>query len=127
MRLTLILIVTILLASCADLQAYVPGVEPTAQPATATFEHPTATPSETATPVRTIMPGWAVCTGLEGGYLNVRACAGTGCMAVAVLREGREVQVTRAEETRSGGRWVLISEPTQGWVNTKYLCKRSSE
>jgi hypothetical protein len=124
MRFAVILLITIILVSCDQMQAYVPGIDPTA---TATFA---LTPTSTVTPrlSRTAQPtmapeDWSICTGVESGTVNVRSCAGTSCSSIAVLEEGRAVMPGSIQEVSAGSRWVLITTPVQGWMNANYLCK----
>lgn len=126
-----ILLLALVLASCNDMQAYVPGLEPvetlagiTAAVAT---ETPTATPSPAeaapATSTAAAKPGWQVCTGVERGTVNVRACAGMGCGVVMVLEEGRAVRLSGVDDVQPGsGRWLMITSPREGWINANYVC-----
>lgn len=106
-----------------ELMDYVPGIEPTPTNTLA----PISTGTSTVTPTNTQTPKpsheWTICTGIERGYLNVRACAGTMCPAVAVLREGRAVTGPGLTQTLPSGSWVMITDPTDGWINAKYICK----
>ncbi len=74
----------------------------------------------TSTPTPTAVPSPApftclVTTGVEGGALNVRACAGTHCSVLQVVREGDRLQVV----SESDG-WLNIGK---GWVKANFCRK----
>lgn len=106
-------LVAVVSMSCA-LQAYVPGMDPT--------ETETLEPTSTVQP--TAAPQWSICTGVDGGTVNLRACAGTSCAVVGILGEGDLVAVSGLDDLVAGSsQWVMLTAPAQGWVNANYVCK----
>lgn len=78
---------------------------------------PTAQPSRTPTP--TTAP--TVCyvqTGIEGGAVNLRTCAGVSCVVLDIVTEGERLTVLTA------GAWthVTTEDGVTGYINSKY-CK----
>jgi uncharacterized protein YgiM (DUF1202 family) len=55
------------------------------------------------------------CT-VSAGFLNLRACAGTGCAVVHVLKEGEYLIVLE----RGGWFEVRDKDRRLGWINSKY-------
>lgn len=80
--------------------------------------HTSVPSTETSQPI-----GWVVCTGITEGKLHVRVCPGVGCVVLDVLPEEQVVKpIGQPETAQDGGRWRLLSSPTEGWVNTRHLC-----
>lgn len=78
---------------------------------------PTAQPSRT--PTQTQAP--TVCrvqTGIEGGTVNLRTCAGVSCAVLDIVTEGEPLTVLTA------GAWthVTTEDGVTGYINSKY-CK----
>lgn len=77
-------------------------------------------PTQTAQPTATVTP-WAcnVQTGINGGTVNLRTCAGTSCGVVKVLTEGERLTIRKA------GAWMNVTteDGVTGWLNSKY-CER---
>lgn len=76
-------------------------------------------PTQTAQPTATNTPsGCNVQTGIEGGTVNLRTCAGTSCGVLKVLTEGERLQIIAA------GTWMNVTTESgvTGWLNSKY-CK----
>lgn len=73
----------------------------------------TARPSQTATTATC-----KVITGVDGGTVNLRTCAGTSCAVMKVLTEGESLDVLTA------GTWanVTTKDGVTGWLNSEY-CK----
>ena len=65
-----------------------------------------------------------VCTGYDKGALNLRACPGVQCYALATVYEGQEVRVSsRSPQTSGdGATWLYVTAPIEGWANARYLC-----
>jgi uncharacterized protein YgiM (DUF1202 family) len=79
--------------------------------------YPTGTP--TIEPTTTNTP--EVCdvqTGIEGGTVNLRTCAGTSCGVMQVLTEGERLQIIAT------GAWmnVITGSGVTGYINSNY-CK----
>ncbi len=78
-----------------------------------------AQPTNTASSVPTVTP-WvcAIQTGINGGTVNLRTCAGTSCGVVKVLTEGERLTIRKA------GAWMNVTteDGVTGWLNSKY-CK----
>jgi len=55
------------------------------------------------------------CT-VSAGFLNLRACAGTGCAVIRVLEEGEDLAVL------ARGGWLEVRDKggQYGWINSKY-------
>ena len=68
----------------------------------------------TQTPVATCL----VSTGLEGGRVNLRACAGTSCAGLSVVADGQVLQVIKR------GEWlqVVTADNLTGYIKSKF-CK----
>jgi hypothetical protein len=85
-------------------------------------------PTQTATQTATLQPSvtatngpaCVVRTGVTGGRVNLRACAGLGCAVVAVLADGDSLAVI------SGGDWIQVqtADGLTGYVNSKYCQRR---
>lgn len=76
-------------------------------------EVPTATAQPSRTPT--------VCnvqTGIDGGTVNLRTCAGVSCAVLDIVTEGDRLTVNIA------GNWanVTTADGVTGWLNSKY-CK----
>ncbi len=77
-------------------------------------------PTQTVrTPTSTARP--ATCeikTGVDGGTVNLRTCAGTSCGVLDILTEGERLDILTA------GSWVQVTnaDGVTGWLNSKY-CK----
>lgn len=76
---------------------------------------PTAQPSRTPTQTPTVCN---VQTGIEGGTVNLRACAGVSCAVLDIVTEGERLQIIAA------GAWMNVTTESgvTGFVNSKY-CK----
>lgn len=59
-----------------------------------------------------------VYTGVEGGTVNLRTCAGTACGVLDTLTEGESLTIVKA------GLWTQVTraDGVAGWLNSKY-CK----
>lgn len=80
---------------------------------------PTQTAQPTAKPSQTPKPGLClVKTGIDGGTVNLRACAGTSCAVLDILTEGERLTIITA------GLWanVTTEDGVTGWLNSNY-CK----
>lgn len=80
---------------------------------------PTAQPSRTPTQTAANTP--TVCrvqTGIEGGTVNLRTCAGVSCAVLDIVTEGEPLTVLTA------GAWahVMTEDGVMGYINSKY-CK----
>jgi len=76
-------------------------------------------PTQTARPTATNTP--EVCnvqTGIDGGTVNLRTCAGTSCAVLDIVTEGERLTVLTA------GNWTQVTteDGVSGWLNSKY-CK----
>lgn len=63
-------------------------------------------------------PACAIRTGVTGGRVNLRACAGLGCAVVAVLTDGDSLAII------SWGDWIQVqtADGLTGYINSKF-CK----
>jgi uncharacterized protein YgiM (DUF1202 family) len=79
----------------------------------------TAQATRPAASTRTAAARCEVITGVDGGTVNLRTCAGTSCGVIAILTEGESLKVLRA------GVWVNVTteDGVTGWLNSTY-CKR---
>jgi uncharacterized protein YgiM (DUF1202 family) len=80
-------------------------------------EVPTATVQPTQTPTQTP----TVCnvqTGIDGGTVNLRTCAGVACEVLDIVTEGERLTILTA------GNWTHVTnaDGVTGWLNSKY-CK----
>ncbi len=81
-----------------------------------------ADPTQTAQPppaTSTARPDTCeVITGVDGGTVNLRTCAGTSCGVVTVLTEGQSLGIVKA------GLWSKVTTESglTGWLNSRY-CK----
>ncbi len=78
-------------------------------------------PTQTAQPAHTSTARPATCeviTGVDGGTVNLRKCAGTSCEVKRILTEGERLTIITA------GLWVNVTTEggVTGWLNNKY-CK----
>ena len=57
-------------------------------------------------------------TGIEGGTVNLRTCAGISCSVLAIVTEGESLDILTA------GNWIQVTntDGVTGWLNSKY-CK----
>jgi len=57
-----------------------------------------------------------VFTGLDGGTVNLRSCAGTSCAVVAIVTERERLTITTA------GAWLKVTteDGVTGFINSKY-------
>lgn len=57
-------------------------------------------------------------TGIEGGTVNLRTCAGVSCAVLDIVTEGERLTILTA------GNWkqVTTEDGVTGWLNSKY-CK----
>jgi hypothetical protein len=64
----------------------------------------------------TARPACLVVTGLEGGAVNIRSCAGVTCPVIDLAREGERLTIITL------GEWVQVETKTgaPGWVNSAY-------
>jgi uncharacterized protein YgiM (DUF1202 family) len=62
-----------------------------------------------------------VITGIDGGTVNLRSCAGTSCAVLDILNEGETLRMN----ILTAGKWINIisKRGVTGWLNSKY-CKR---
>ena len=60
-----------------------------------------------------------VYTGIDGGTVNLRRCAGTACAVLDIVTEGESVTILTA------GNWanVTTEDGVTGWLNNSY-CKK---
>lgn len=75
--------------------------------------------TQTAQPSQTAKPGTCkVITGVDGGTVNLRTCAGTSCAVVDIVNEGESLDVLAA------GLWakVTTANGVTGWLKSEY-CK----
>jgi uncharacterized protein YgiM (DUF1202 family) len=80
---------------------------------------PTQTAQPTVKPSQTPKPGLClVRTGIDGGTVNLRVCAGTSCAVLDILTEGESLTIVTA------GLWTQITteDGVTGWLNSNY-CK----
>jgi uncharacterized protein YgiM (DUF1202 family) len=78
-------------------------------------------PTATAQPSRTPTQTPTVCnvqTGIGGGTVNLRTCAGVSCSILDIVTEGERLTILTA------GNWthVTTKDGVTGWLNSKY-CK----
>ena len=68
-----------------------------------------------STPTNQPTPQPEQCT-VSAGFLNLRACAGTGCAVIRVLEEGEDLAVL------ARGGWLEVRDKggQYGWINSKY-------
>ncbi len=81
----------------------------------------TAKPAQISAPSLTPAPKMCqVKTGLDAGALNLRACGGTDCPVLTVLREGETLTQTKAQPVND---WLEVQTANglTGWVNSNYL------
>lgn len=76
-------------------------------------------PTQTAQATSTARP--ATCeikTGVDGGTVNLRTCAGTACGVLDILTEGESLTILTA------GSWTQVTnaDGVTGWLYSKY-CK----
>ncbi|MDP1547390.1 MAG: SH3 domain-containing protein [Anaerolineales bacterium] len=81
-------------------------------------EVPTATAQPTRTPTQTP----TVCnvqTGIEGGAVNLRTCAGVSCAVLGIVAEGERLTILTA------GNWTHVTnaDGVTGWLNSKYCVR----
>jgi uncharacterized protein YgiM (DUF1202 family) len=79
----------------------------------------TAQPTPTTQASQTAKHGTCeVYTGVDGGTVNLRSCAGTSCGVLDILTEGESLDILTA------GLWVNVTTKSgaTGWLNSKY-CK----
>jgi len=79
----------------------------------------TAQPSQTVQPSQTAQPVTCeVYTGVDGGTVNLRTCAGTSCAVLEILTEGESLDIVTA------GLWTQVTtkDGVTGWLNSNY-CK----
>jgi uncharacterized membrane protein len=76
---------------------------------------PTQTAQSSQTP---IIQTCKIYTGIDGGAVNLRACAGTSCAVMDIVTEGESLNIVKA------GLWleVVTDEGMTGYINSKY-CK----
>jgi uncharacterized protein YgiM (DUF1202 family) len=77
----------------------------------------TAQPSRTATNTAAAVT-CEVYTGIDGGTVNLRTCAGTSCAVLDIVTEGERLTVLAA------GNWahVTTKDGVTGYINSNY-CK----
>lgn len=78
-----------------------------------------ADPTQPAQATNTAKPDTCkVITGIDGGTVNLRSCAGTSCAVADILTEGESLDIVTA------GLWVNVTnaDGVTGWLNSKY-CK----
>lgn len=78
-----------------------------------------AGPTQTAQATNTAKPDTCkVITGVDGGTVNLRSCAGTSCAVADILTEGESLDILTA------GLWTQVTnaDGVTGWLNSKY-CK----
>jgi uncharacterized protein YgiM (DUF1202 family) len=69
--------------------------------------------------IATVTPGTCeVYTGIDGGTVNLRTCAGTSCRVLDILTEGESLTIVTA------GNWTQVTraDGVTGWLYSKY-CK----
>ncbi|MEK6751608.1 MAG: SH3 domain-containing protein [Chloroflexota bacterium] len=78
---------------------------------------PTQTAQASRTSTSTAKPDTCkVYTGVDGGTVNLRSCAGTSCGVMQVLTEGESLTILTA------GLWVNVTTESgvTGWLYSKY-------
>lgn len=80
-----------------------------------------AVPTQTAQASQTATDAPEACnvqTGIEGGTVNLRTCAGVSCAVLDIVTEGERLTVNIA------GNWanVTTADGVTGYINSKY-CK----
>lgn len=108
-QIVLTLVLLPLVLACSLTGAPLAATDQVSVPATPIM----AIPSPTCSP--TPLPTCLVTTGVEGGALNVRACAGIHCPVLQVVHEGDRIEVV----SESDG-WLNIGK---GWVNARFCRK----
>jgi uncharacterized protein YgiM (DUF1202 family) len=79
----------------------------------------TSSPTSEAIPIQTpTADSCNVNTGIEGGTVNLRSCAGTDCSVLAIVTEGERLDILTA------GLWTQATnaDGVTGWINSVY-CK----
>lgn len=92
--------------------------EPTASQGSALIAA-TSSPIPEAMPIQTpTADSCNVNTGIEGGTVNLRSCAGTHCSVLAIVTEGERLDILTA------GLWTQATnaDGVTGWINSTY-CK----
>ena len=124
------LLIAAMCSGCSgfDPQAYVPGLYTSTPTPLHLQTTPTSVPLTATIPVSTVesnMPR-KVCTNIPGGKLNVRFEAGDKSEVRGYLTEGEIVTISgeHTETELDGSQWIKISHPVEGWVNTKFICKK---
>ncbi len=62
-----------------------------------------------------------VCTNIQDGRMNVHFQPGAGSEIRGYLHEAEAVQVLEQRST-SGGSWLHLVHPIDGWANARLLC-----
>ena len=76
---------------------------------------PTLLPVGNTIPTNTPAPACTIRTGVEGGAVNIRACAGVDCAILTQATEGDLLTVL------APGAWVKVQAgEVTGWVNSKF-------
>jgi uncharacterized protein YgiM (DUF1202 family) len=80
--------------------------------------NPTQTAQPSRTPTNTAVMTCEVNTGIEGGTVNLRTCAGVSCAVLDIVTEGESLTILTA------GNWThaTTKDGVTGWLNSKY-CK----
>lgn len=98
----------------------------------AVIEEPTATPTGQsivvqipATPETIVFETGMVCFGgnLNSGTLRIRSCPGLRCGEIGFLTAGDSVTSKNEYEENDGSTWLRLLSPTEGWVNSRYICQ----
>ncbi len=90
--------------------------EPTASQGSAPIAL-TSSPTPEAIRIPTLTAGTCnVDTGIEGGTVNLRECAGTACSVLAVVTEGERLDIL------TSGEWMNVTtvDGVTGWINSNY-------
>jgi uncharacterized protein YgiM (DUF1202 family) len=63
-----------------------------------------------------VPPTCKVHTGIDGGTVNLRSCAGTSCAVLDILTEGESLDIITT------GKWInaMTADGFTGWLNSKY-------
>lgn len=78
---------------------------------------PTQTAQASRTPTSTVRPVTCeIKTGVDGGTVNLRTCAGTSCKVLDILTEGERLDILTA------GLWTQVTnaDGVTGWLNSRY-------
>lgn len=68
-------------------------------------------------------PACVIRTGVTGGHVNMRACAGTGCAVVTILSNGDLLAIITVGDSPEGDKWLHVrtADNLTGYVNSKFV------